>query len=532
MIYRRCMTTLAEIKRAGCPPRFATRRTPSRATLGPRVAEIAEKLGKPFMPWQRDLMNIALELDEHTGLLAYSEVDLVVMRQNGKSESILPLMVHRSMGFTAELVAWVRREYGVWTPNPGPQRTLYLAQTADDARKKWRQIHKTRLELSKYTESAFTATLAPNKEAFNFINGSIWSPGSTTAKTGGTGESLDLGVIDEAWSHKTNRVETALRPTMLTRPWSQLWVVSMVPGLSRVLPNEWGYLRAKIVAGRARVAAGVNEGVCYVEYGAEEGMDPGDPATWWATMPALGHTISEQRIREDYNSWKEAGRIVDFCAEYLSIAPVAGSARWQVIDEPVWMNRIDQVSRPIDPIAIGVASTNERSKTSIGLAARREDGNIHVELLDRIAGVDGAVDVIMELLEDHDICAITVDPAGPEASILDHLRARMANEGYVKPLFTPTLRDMCAASARVYDATGQHDPGGDSSDEPKTWLFHLDQAELNRAVGLAKKDLISDVWRWDFAGATDPLRAITAAWLGGIRSDWSGGGYDIRSSLG
>lgn len=526
------MTTLAATRRAGCPPRFGTPRTPSRATLGGRVAEVAEKLGKPLMPWQRDLMNVALELDEHTGLPAYSEINLVVMRQNGKTESILPLMTHRCMGFTNELVSWIRREYGVWTPEPGPQRVLFLAQTADDARKKWRQIHKSRLESSRFTKNEFTATLTQNKEAFTFRNGSIWTPGATTAKTGGTGDSLDLGVIDEAWSHKTNRVETALRPTMLTRPWSQLWMVSMVPGVSRVLPNEWGYLRAKMVAGRARVMAGMNTGVCYIEYGAEEGLDPGDPATWWSSMPALGHTISEARIRDDFESWRDSGRIVDFCAEYLSIAPTSGTARWQTIDETVWNNRHDQVSRPMDPIAIGVASTNERSKTSIGMAAQRDDGNVHLELMDRIAGVDGTVDVLMELMEDHDICSITIDPAGPEASILDNLRARMAREGHTVPVFTPSMREMAAASARVYDATGQKDPASDTAEEPTMWVNHLGQAELTRAVANAKKYLFGDVWRWDFAGPVDPLRAVTAAWWGGIRSDWAGGGYDIGSSLG
>src|SRR5438552_2819543 len=149
------MTTLAAVKRAGCPPRYATPRTQSRPTLGRRVADVAEKLGKPFMPWQRALMDVALELDEHTGLLAYSEVNLVVMRQNGKTESILPLMTHRCMGFTIDLVNWIKVQYGLKVPVPGPQSVLYLAQTADDARKKWRNVHRNRLLASKYTKDQF-----------------------------------------------------------------------------------------------------------------------------------------------------------------------------------------------------------------------------------------------------------------------------------------------------------------------------------------------------------------------------------------
>jgi hypothetical protein len=45
-----------------CPPLFATPRDPARETLGGAVAEIAEQLGTPFMPWQRQVADVALEL--------------------------------------------------------------------------------------------------------------------------------------------------------------------------------------------------------------------------------------------------------------------------------------------------------------------------------------------------------------------------------------------------------------------------------------------------------------------------------------
>ena len=108
----------------------------------------------------------------------------------------------------------------------------------------------------------------------------------------------------------------------------------------------------------------------------------------------------------------------------------------------------------------------------------------------------------------------------------------MKEKGYTIPVFTPTLREMCAATARVYDATGQKDPDSDTSEEPTVWVSHLGQRELDRAASAAKKYLVGDVWRWDFAGPVDPIRAVTAGWWGGIRSQWAGAGYDIRLSLG
>jgi phage terminase large subunit-like protein len=68
-----------------CPPLYATPRNPSRPTLGGDVATIAEQLGTPFMPWQRLVADVAMEVDPATGLLAYREVDLTTPRQSGKT---------------------------------------------------------------------------------------------------------------------------------------------------------------------------------------------------------------------------------------------------------------------------------------------------------------------------------------------------------------------------------------------------------------------------------------------------------------
>ena len=52
-----------------CVPRLATTRT-DRQTRGPEVAKIAELLGTPFMPWQQQVVDTALEVDDN-GQLVY-----------------------------------------------------------------------------------------------------------------------------------------------------------------------------------------------------------------------------------------------------------------------------------------------------------------------------------------------------------------------------------------------------------------------------------------------------------------------------
>src|SRR4051812_41305730 len=106
-----------------CRPRWATPRSPERDTLGPRVAEVAAQLGMPLMPWQRDVIDVAMEVNPATGRLAYREVGLTVPRQSGKTSLILATAVHRALGFG-------RR-----------QNISYAAQTRQDARKKWEDEH-------------------------------------------------------------------------------------------------------------------------------------------------------------------------------------------------------------------------------------------------------------------------------------------------------------------------------------------------------------------------------------------------------
>jgi phage terminase large subunit-like protein len=102
-------------------PLFGTPRDYSRETYGHEVAEVAKRLGKPLMPWQRYAADVALEIDPDTGELWYEEVDITVPRQSGKSTLILALMVWRCVIMARRL---------------GRQTVTYLAQKGNAARRK------------------------------------------------------------------------------------------------------------------------------------------------------------------------------------------------------------------------------------------------------------------------------------------------------------------------------------------------------------------------------------------------------------
>lgn len=525
-----------------CRPRYMTPRTPDRPTLGPRVAEIAAALGKPFLPWQREAADVAYELDPETGYLVYSECDLIVMRQNGKSELLFPVMTHRSLGFDRSLTRWLNAQYGTDLQPPGAQRTMYLAQTADKARAKWRDIHVARIRESALSPLLIDARLRQNQEMMTWTNGSTWVPAAATKKDGGTGDSLDCGVIDEAWAHEPS-TELGLRPTMLTRPWRQLWIASMIPGPRRRAPGTYPYLMSKIKRGRARVEAGMRSGVFYLEFSAREGMDPKDPATWWSCMPALGRTIPERAVLEDFD---ELG-LADFEAEYLGWEPKVGTPRWLVIGETAWKDRGDPGSSAEDPVACGVETNADLSTTTISIAGLRGGSRdrVHVEVVERLPGIEWAVKRTCEVVESWSVCAIAIDPAGAASALIDPIRRELDERGIDCPVLKPNSREVAAGHSRFLMACGVEtadvveSAAGDGPDLPvppvRRRLSHLGQPELDRSVASAEKGYTGSLWRFVEAmpGADmSPIRSVALALYAGDGVDWEGATYDIASSLG
>jgi hypothetical protein len=166
-------------------------------------------------------------------------------------------------------------------------------------------------------------------EAFMFANGSMILLASGT-EASDHGETLDLGVIDEAWAQRDSAIEQALRPAMLTRPAAQLWVVSTAG-------NEFSaYFRAKVDEGRARCETGVIGTSAYFGYSAPDDTDPGDPATWRACMPALDITVSLETVASDF----ETMELAEFRRACLCQWPEVAKPGWKLFSESDYLEAI------------------------------------------------------------------------------------------------------------------------------------------------------------------------------------------------
>lgn len=324
------------------------------------------------MDWQQEFIDVAYEYHSETGLFRYTEADITVPRQSGKTTLTLAKKVHR--------LTVLARQYG-------PQRSTYTAQTRLAARKKlerdfaellrssrsFREVPNAKARPSRATE--WRLSLNNGSEAIQFGSGSFLQI-DAPSRTGGHGDTLDDGTIDEAFAHEDDTVEAAMRPAMATRRNAQLWVISTAgDARSRYL---WG----KVVAGRAASLTGEHGKVCYGEYSADDDADPGDPATWWGCMPALGHTITEDFIHGEWERAQRKGQegIDTFRRSFLNqwpAIPVLEAGGASAIDPDRWAALATTLT-PLTAPTFAVATAPDRSWSAIAAACYRPDGTPQV----------------------------------------------------------------------------------------------------------------------------------------------------------
>lgn len=443
-----------------CTPQWGTPRT-ERKSYGPAVGVIAKALGTPLMPWQQSLVDVALEVDEDTGRLAYREVVVTVPRQSGKTTLLLALMAWRAL-------AW---------PD---QRITYTAQSGKDARLKWEDDQVPALQRSALG-SKFSVRKTNGSEAIRWDNGSLHTVISPT-DTAGHGTQVDLGVIDEAFHLTDNRLEQGLKPAMITRYQPQLWVVSTAGTPSST------FLQAKVERGRDAVRDKRTTGLCYFEWSAPKDADPADPATWWACIPSLGHTISEEAIAAEQASMEPG----EFDRAYLNRWTSAAFA--SRIPDRSWAACLGDESPGTEGLVFAVDVSPDRSLASLAVC----DGAV-LELADRRQGTEWLVARCIALWDRYKPLAFVVDGAGPASSLVPDLEAAGVR------VETTGSRTYASACGRFYDAIVNRR------------VQHTGQSELDAAVAGAATRKLGDAWAWSRSSSAidiTPLVACTLALWG------------------
>lgn len=499
-------TDLREAYGLECPPRWGTPRNWSRPTLGGKAARVMAALGAPPMPWQRYVLDVALELDPVTKRLVYRKAGLSVPRQQGKTETVLTVMVHRMMAWSAQNIS-------------------YTAQTRIDARKRWEDEFLTKLDASSLKGKYHPRKTTGNEAILWRSTRSRLGITSTTERAG-HGPPLDLGVIDESFAHKDDRVEQAMSPAMLTRPNAQLWWASAGG------TQESRFLNEKRRAGRELIERAwlTDEWptVCYFEWFAPDELPRGDPATWRMCMPALGYTVTEETIRSELESMDES----EFDRAYLNRTKTARPPADPHVPREEWKACARPDSKPAtDRMAFAVEVSALRDWSAIAAASELPDGTMHLELVDRRPGTEWVAPALARLRDLWNPVAIGIDSKGPVASLMTELEtygitppedADNPLRGDLAVLRTP---DVAVACGQAADAIR------------RGTIAHIDQRQLTGALNGARTRPLGDAWAWSRSRSASvdiaPLVAAThALWALFRRRDVvDQGEYDVLESV-
>jgi hypothetical protein len=447
------------------------------------------QLGTPPMPWQREHLDVAYELDEDateaassaagrfSPRLAYRECRVTIQRQAGKTTAALGRHVDRHLN---------SGERGWCRPGIGPV-TLYTAQSASAARDKLIEEWAPMLEAS---------ALAPHVKQVLRSNGResvIWnSPGGRLltvppTRTGGHGiTGVDLVDVDEAFSHRDATVEQGVRPTMITRPAPQIWVVSTAGTL------ESEYLWGKVDDGRARVEAGIAGPICYFEWSAPADAGPEEMAD---CHPAVGYTITRDALLAEIDAMASVPGGIDGARRAYGNIWTASVQR--LIPANAWAACLDPDAAPVGRLVLSAdAAPGAASGQLAAIAAggRTAAGIPVAEVIDAAPGLAWVAPRINELAQRHGAEALVIDPASPINAILPDIE----QQPYCPPIQLMEARTVTAACGRFLEdvMTGE--------------FSHRGQPALDNAVDGAARRVLLDAWAFTRRRSTTDISPLVA----------------------
>jgi hypothetical protein len=248
---------------------------------------------------------------------------------------------------------------------------------------------------------------------------------------------------------------------------------------------------------RERGLTRADPSLAFFEWSIAPGDAHDDPAAWARANPGLGI-----RITPEYIELERAALAPEaFARERLGVGvyPTDLADAWQVISRETWLSLTDARSTAEDPVAFAADAMPGGSHAAVGVAGRRADGLLHVEVVDHREGTAWVVPRLVELNAKHGPCAVVIDPTGQAGSLIGEL------EDAGIEVLKPAARDAAAACGQFFEAAT--DSGT---------LRHRGDASLSAALGGAQSRPLSDAWAWARRAVTvdiSPLVAVTlAAW--------------------
>lgn len=412
---------------------------------------IAAKLGRVLTPWQRDVVDVALErIDGPGSPWAYDQIVTIVGRRSGKTVTSLGVSLVRALAGPLTLASGKRVPFRAahTAQNLIAARKRFLSDlvdpysdSMDEAR--WKSGHQVLRNLANTT-----LTIDPKGASWRTHDASeiqVYAP--TVA--GVRGDGLLHLTLDEALVLSLDEggvLMAAARPTMAEfGGHAQQWITTNISAET----DETRWISAIRDKGRAAVAADRRTGVAYFEFSMPPDGDPGDETLWWAHLPALGDGIvNVDVLRRDYEELGPAR----FGAEYLGLWPGQAAVRgWAAIPASVWdAASTDEPAPENAPVrAFGIDLDPFGRASSIVAATGAEGDPVRLEVVAHATGSDWVLDTVRALAAEHKDAVLVVDDYGAGHELL----LTLERDGGL-PLHPMTTRDASSACYAFETAIG------------------------------------------------------------------------------
>jgi hypothetical protein len=413
------------------------------------------------LDWQRFALDHGLARDGDR--YRYRTVVVTVARQNGKSVILKGVTGDRMVGQNEATVALMSQDRAA-------AKEVLFEPIADafDA-EMWAPL-RVRVRRSNGFERILLGALGARLV--------LLSP----TEKGAHGYSLDLAMVDEAWSLFDFRVPQAIAPTQIARPDPQLWIVSTAGTEQSV------WLRSLVDVGRAG-----RDGLLYIEYAAPAGLDVDDPAGWRAANPSLEQTITLDALADARAKFPES----EFERAHLNRWTMAAEA---VIPAGLWAGCLaPAIELGEEGIVFAFDVAHDRGAAAI-VGASNVGGRVAVELVEYRAGTDWVLPRLRELVARWSAAAVVANNAGPARNLVEMAPVAGVNvDAY-------NAGQYVAACGTFFDLVSEGR------------LAHRGQGPLDLAVATAGRRNLSGSWVFGRSPKGADIAPLVAATLAAHRT--------------
>lgn len=439
-------------------------------TLGPEVRDFMRMVGKPLLPWQEYVCDVAFGIRADGKWAAY-EVAIWLARQNGKGVVTEAQELFGAYMLREKKVIHSAHEFD--TAGEAFDRLVEIIEGSD-----W---------LSKRTNKIVRGKGSEGIELTRPMGGGEIRFKARTDR-GARGFTGDRIILDEAFALTVAEFK-AMSPTLATIPNPQITYTSSPPD-EKTGPMPEDAMAPSI---RKRALSGDAPRLASFEWSPTPKSRAGDVDEWYRCNPSLGTLIDEEYLALQYGIFEAANKTAGFSTEHLGKWE-EGTSQWLVIPEDDWTDAgVDDDVRPQYP-ALAVVLSTDRQWATICVAGRRPDGLLQVEIADRRQGTGWVLPRLQGLIERWQPVAVVIDGGSPAASL-------EAEAVEAKIELTPiSVREVAAAAGALYDGIAGRpamDPDtGEPGPDPRV-VRHRKQADLTTAVAGAVKRKLSTSWAWD-----------------------------------